>query len=72
MLRSLAQVIGVDIETADVLVHEVLSRNLRYRCAVAHYAGLTGYPDESRIKRREKGFARFDNARVRRGMIQLA
>jgi transposase len=54
MVRPLARVIGVGIETADVLVHEVLSRNLRDRRAVARYAGLTGSPDESGRKRREK------------------
>jgi len=39
---------------------------------VARYAGLTGAPDESGSKRREKGLAKAGNARVRRGMIQLA
>ena len=60
------------IETADMLVQEVLSRNLRDRRAVARYAGLAGSPDESGKKRREKGLARSENPRVRRGMIQLA
>src|SRR3954447_19603719 len=72
MVRLLAQVVGVGIETADMLVHEVLSRNLRDRRAVARYAGLTGSPDESGRRRREKGLAKAGNARVRRGMIQLA
>jgi transposase len=72
MTRLLARVIGVGIETADMLVHEVLSRNMRDRRAVARYAGLTGSPDESGRKRREKGLARSGNGRVRRGMIQLA
>lgn len=72
MVRLLVRVIGVGIETADMLVREVLSRNLRDRRAVARYAGLTGAPDESGSKRREKGLARAGNARVRRGMIQLA
>src|SRR5258706_13240145 len=72
MVRLLARVIGVGIETADMLVQEVLSRNLRDRRAVARYGGLTGSPDESGKKRREKGLARSGNARVRRGMIQLA
>ena len=72
MVRRLAQVIGVGVETADMLVHEILSRNLRDRRAVARYAGLTGAPDESGARRREKGLARAGNARVRRGMIQLA
>jgi transposase len=72
MVRLLARVIGVGIETADMLVQEVLSRNMRDRRAVARYAGLTGSPDESGRKHREKGLARSGNARVRRGMIQLA
>jgi transposase len=72
MVCLLARVIGIGIETADMLVHEVLSRNLRDRRAVARYAGLTGSPDESGKRRREKGLARAGNARVRRGMIQLA
>lgn len=58
MVRLLAQVIGVGIETADMLVHEILSRTLRDRKAVARYAGLTGAPDESGARRREKGLAR--------------
>jgi transposase len=62
----------IGIETADMLTHEVFSRALRDQRAVARYAGLTGSPDESGKRRREKGLARAGNARVRRGMIQLA
>jgi transposase len=72
MVRLLARVVGVGTETADMLVHEVLSRRMRDRKAVARYAGLTGAPDESGAKRREQGLAKAGNARVRRGMIQLA
>ena len=72
MVRLLARVIGVGVETADMLVREVLARDLRDRRAVARYAGLTGAPDESGSRRREKGLAKAGNARVRRGMIQLA
>jgi transposase len=72
MVRLLARVVGVGLETADMLVHEVLSRGLRDRRAVARYAGLTGAPDESGAKRRERGLAKVGNARVRRGMLQLA
>lgn len=54
MVKLLARIIGVGIETADMLVHEVLSRRLRDRRAVARYAGLTGAPDESGKRRREK------------------
>ena len=80
MIRLLAQVRGLGIETADMLPHEAFSRHLRDRRAVARYGGLTGAPDESGARRREKGLARSapgreqgaGNARVRRGMIQLA
>ncbi|TWI34752.1 transposase [Mesorhizobium tianshanense] len=72
MIRLIALTIGIGVETADMLVHEILSHQLRDRRAVARYAGLTGSPDESGKRRREKGLARAGNARVRRGMIQLA
>jgi transposase len=72
MVRMLGRVIGVGVETADMLVQEVLSRNLRDRRAVARYAGLTGSPDESGSKRRERGLSKAGNARVRRNLIQLA
>jgi transposase len=72
MVRLLARIVGVGIETADTLVREVLSRDLRDRRAVARYAGLTGSPDESGRRRREKGLAKAGNARVRHGMVQLA
>ena len=72
MVRRLARIVGVGVETADMLVHELLSRPMRDRRAVARYAGLTGSPDESGAQRREQGLARAGNARVRRGMIQLA
>ena len=72
MVRLLASVIGLGIETAYLLVLEVFSRDLRDRRAVARYAGLIGAPDESGSKRREKGLAKAGNARVRRSMIQLA
>lgn len=72
MIRLITRVVGVGVETADMLVNEILARRLRDGKAVARYAGLTGSPDESGRRRREKGLARAGNARVRRGMIQLA
>jgi hypothetical protein len=44
MVQLLCQVVGVGMETADMLVHEIFSRTLRDRSAVARYAGLTGAP----------------------------
>ena len=52
MVLLLARVIGIGIETADMLVKEILSRNLRDRRAMARYGGLTGSPDESGSQRR--------------------
>src|SRR6266852_7051233 len=45
---------------------------VRDRKAVARYAGLTGSPDESGSKRREKGLSRSGNGRVRTILIQLS
>jgi transposase len=72
MVLLLARIRGLGVETADMLTHEVFLRNLRDQRAVPRYAGLTGAPDESGETRREKGLARAGNARVRRGMIELA
>ena len=69
------------LDLTDLLLHDPVALQIalergqrvgRDRRAVARYAGLTGSPDESGAKRREKGLARSGNARVRRGMIQLA
>ena len=72
MVRLLARVIGIGIETADLLVHEVLLRTMRDRRAIGRYGGLTGSPQRSGSISREKGLARSGNARVRRTMVQLA
>jgi transposase len=48
MVCLIAQIVGVGIETADILVHEILSRGLRDHRAVARYAGLTGSPGRER------------------------
>lgn len=72
MVLLLSRVIGIGIETADLLVREVLSRSFRDRRAVARFAGLTGSPDESGERRREKGLAKAGHARVRTGMIELS
>ena len=65
MVRLIARVVGVGVETADMLVNEVFSRHLRDRKAVARYAGLTGSPDESGKRRRQRGLARARSVRRR-------
>ena len=72
MVFLLVRIIGLGVETAEQLVREILSRNLRDRKAVARYAGLTGSPDESGSMRREKGLSRSGNGRVRNILIQLS
>jgi transposase len=72
MVQAVARPVGVGLETADLLVHELFVRPMRDRRAVARFAGLTGSPDESGYRRREKGLSRAGNARIRRAMIQLA
>jgi transposase len=52
----LVRIIGLGVETAQQLAHEILFRNLRDRKAVARYAGVTGSPDESGSKRRKRDF----------------
>jgi len=71
-VRALASWKGLGLPTADLIDCEVLCRNLPDRRAVARYGGLTGAPDESGAKRREKGLAKAGNARVRHAMIQFA
>lgn len=72
MVGLLSQIHGLGVETADMLAGEILSRDIPDRRALARYGGLTGSPDESGKRRREKGLARAGNARVRTGMIQFA
>jgi len=72
MQTVLARMVGVGVDTAELLTQELFRRGLRDRRAVARFAGLTGSPDESGSRRREKGLARAGCTRVRRGMIQLA
>ena len=55
MVRLLARVIGIGIETADMLVQEVLSRNLRDRRAVARYAGSRARPTRAERSAARRG-----------------
>ena len=72
-MRLLTKVIGIASETAHTRWCRKSCRwNFREHRAVTRYTGLTGPPDESGTKRREKGLAKAGNARVRRGLIQLA
>ena len=72
MVGKLATIHGLGVDTADMLVSEVFYRDIPNRQALARYGGLTGSPNESGQKRREKGLSRSGNPRVRNGLIQFA
>jgi hypothetical protein len=46
--------VGIGVESSDMLVQEVFSREIRDRKALARYRGPTGPPDESGQKRHER------------------
>jgi transposase len=72
MIQALARVVGVGVETATVLVHEVFSRSFKDRRALAAFVGLTGTPYNSGSSKTEQGISKNGNARVRRMLSQLA
>jgi hypothetical protein len=73
MIQLLAQIVGLGVETATVLVREMLGcRSFRDRRALASFVGLTGTPFQSGGMEREQGIGKNGNARVRRILMQLA
>lgn len=72
MVAQLAAIKGLGLETAHTLVHELLLRPFRDRRALARFVGLTGTPDESGTRRRDRGLARAGNPRLRQLLVQLA
>ena len=69
----LARVMGIGIETADMLVQEVLSRNLRDRLAPSRVMRASlARPTRAGRGAARKGWRDPGIPRVRRGMIQLA
>ena len=72
MIQHLAQIVGLGLETATLLVREMFCRPFRDRRAVASFAGLTGTPFRSGGMEREQRIGKQGNARVRRIVMQLA
>jgi transposase len=72
MIMILANIVGVGVETATVIVYEVLSRSFKDRRALAAFVGLTGTPYNSGGSKTEQGISKNGNARVRRMLSQLA
>ena len=71
MIQLLAALVGVGVETATTLVHEVFSRRFRDRKALAGFVGVTGTPYDSGGSKREQGISRNGNPLVRRMLMQL-
>jgi transposase len=71
MIQLLAHIVGLGVESATVLVHEVFSRQFRDRKAIAAFVGLTGTPFNSGGSMREQGISKNGNPRVRRIVTQL-
>src|SRR3546814_14965704 len=79
MIRLLVQIVGLGMETATVLVREMLCRPFRDRRALAGYAGLTGTPfrtarlaPEQGLHRRPIGSASCRAGCVRPGKARVA
>lgn len=73
MIQLLAHIVGLGVETATVLVREMLAcRSFRDRRALASFVGLTGTPFHSGGREREPGIGKNGNARGRRVLVQLA
>jgi transposase len=70
--QQLVTVTGMGAATATLLVAEVFMRSFADRRALARFVGLTGTPDESGSRRRDRGLMKAGSARVRHVMIQLA
>jgi transposase len=72
MIQKLARLVGVGVETATVLVHEVFSRRFKDRKALGGFVGLTGTPYDSGGSKTEQGISKSGNPEVRRLLGQLA
>ena len=70
--QQLVTVTGMGAATAATLVAEVFMRSFADRRALARFVGLTGTPDESGSRRRDRGLMKAGSKRVRHIMIQLA
>ncbi len=71
MIQLLVRIVGLGVETATVLAHEVFSRRFRDRKALAGFVGMTGTPFNSGGSTREQGISKNRAPRVRRIMTQL-
>jgi transposase len=72
MIRRLAGLRGVGVQTATTLVREGFVRTFRSAKALGAYAGLVGTPFASGGTEREQGITRAGNRRLRTAAVELA
>lgn len=72
MIRQLAKLRGVGVQSATVLVREGFVRKFANGKALGSYAGLTATPYSSGGTEREQGIGKAGNARLRTVMVELA
>jgi transposase len=72
MIRRLAGLRGVGVQTATTLVWEGFVRSFRSAKALGSYAGLVGTPFASGSIEREQGITRAGNRRLRTAAVELA
>lgn len=72
MIRDLAGMRGIGVESATVLVREAFCRDFANRRALGAYAGLAGTPFASGGMQREQGISKDGNRRLRALVVELA
>ena len=72
MIRQLAGLRGIGVQSATVLVREAFVREFANGKALGSYAGLTPTPFSSGGTEREQGISKAGNRRVRTVMVELA
>ena len=72
MIQQLAELLGVGVQSATVLVREGFVRKFANGKALGSYAGLTATPYSSGGTEREQGIGKAGNARLRTVMVELA
>src|SRR6478736_746322 len=72
MIRQLAGLRGIGVQSATVLVREGFVRRFANGKALGSYAGLTSTPYSSGGIEREQGIGKAGNARLRTVMVELA
>ncbi len=72
MIRQLAGLRGIGVQSATVLVREAFVREFANGKALSSYAGLTPTLFSSGRMEREQGIGKAGNRRVRTVMVELA